>query len=705
MTIRGLAILVGVLLLTGCTAGSGRSDAPTTAGAITNIVVSGSGPSGIVTGGAAVNFVMAVTNNGPSAATNFNVFDNVGSGLTLTSITCVASGGAACPATVSVLTAIQQLPAGGTLTFKVAANVGQLVSGTVSNQLSVDVTTNPDHAADSFVATVTVVSADLSVAATPPPGPLPGGSGASFTATVTNNGPATSQNVSITNTLSAGVSAAGAITCAGAGGAVCPTSLGPTMVVPSIPVSGVLTLTIPFTVKPGTNGPVSDTVAVSATTDPRSGNNSATATVGAQSPDLSVSETGSAQVGAGSDAVFTAMVSNLSTSNASNVTVSYSLTGPVENAATVVTCTPSVGAACPATLGPVMTVPTLNASRSLTFKFTVPVLANAVGQGVIVNTVAASINGDPNLANNQASFTSTPINANNGPYELYAANGNKYLMTIDFDAGSYTITGNGQNLQASFSPDPAVGGYRVSDTTRFRLAPNLIVGGQDFGTGVLPYLAGRVFGTNVQQLGGIFGGVYDLMTLNIPVGGGPAVTHAGTAKASGNVMLICQSDTQVYVPQACPAASLHTFSLSVANNVYTGTDTSTQQTYTFQLAIIGATVSLLSAGTAADGSQQLRIGLPDSLFSSRITQGASTTNDWITMTVTPTSYSFTSVLGDSDSAVLAPIISHASAPFSMLVGNRATDAAQIFVMQSYPLSVAFGGFGGLASGLLQVTVP
>jgi hypothetical protein len=55
--------------------------------------------------------------------------------------------------------------------------------------------------------------------------------------------------------------------------------------------------------------------------------------------------------------------------------------------------------------------------------------------------------------------------------------------------------------------------------------------------------------------------------------------------------------------------------------------------------------------------------------------------------------------------VLAPIISHASAPFSMLVGNRATDAAQIFVMQSYPLSVAFGGFGGLASGLLQVTVP
>jgi hypothetical protein len=41
----------------------------------------------------------------------------------------------------------------------------------------------------------------------------------------------------------------------------------------------------------------------------------------------------------------------------------------------------------------------------------------------------------------------------------------------------------------------------------------------------------------------------------------------------------------------------------------------------------------------------------------------------------------------------------------MLVGNRVSDGAQIYVMQSYPLSVAFGGTGGPASGLLQVTIP
>jgi len=704
MTIRGLAILVGVLLLAACTADSGRADSSSTGGAVTNIVVSGSGPSGTITGGGTVNFTMSVTNNGPNAATNFNVFDNVGSGLTLTGITCAASGGAVCPATVGVLTAIPSLPAGGVLTFKVATTVGQLVNGTVSNQLSVDVTTNPNHAADSFFATATVVSADLSVSATPPSGPLAGGTAAAFTAVVTNNGPAVSDGISIANTLSPGLAAGGNITCVGTGGGICPTALGASMLVPSLAVNGVLTFTIPVTVKSGTTGPVSDTLAVSALSDPRIANNTATATVGSQSPDVTVTETGAPTVGAGSNAVFTAIVSNPSTSNASNVQVSYSLTGPAGNAATV-TCTPSAGTACPAALGPQMTIPTLNAGHSLTFKFTVAVPLAAAGQGSLVNTVTATVAGDPNAGNNQASFSTAAVNPNSGPYELYAANGMKYNMTIDFDANTYTITGNGPTVQETFTADVSGGGYTVTGAERFRLAPNLIVGGQDFGGGVIPYMAARVFGTSVTQLGGIFGGLYNLVTLNIPAGGGAAVTHTGTARASGNVLSICQSDTAVYVPQTCPTASLHTYALSVTNNVYTGTDTITHATYSFQLAIIGATVALLSADTAPDGSQQLRIGLPDSsAFAGRITQGSSTTHDWITMTLTSNSYSYTGELGSMDSATLQNI-NMGSGPFAMLVGNLASDGAPIYVMQSYPLSIAFGGFNGAASGLLQVTVP
>jgi hypothetical protein len=99
------------------------------------------------------------------------------------------------------------------------------------------------------------------------------------------------------------------------------------------------------------------------------------------------------------------------------------------------------------------------------------------------------------------------------------------------------------------------------------------------------------------------------------------------------------------------------------------------------------------------------IGLPDAaVLAGGVTQGSSTVGDWITLTLTSSSYALTGQLGAPDSAPLQAIANNAG-PFSMLVGNRVSDGAQIYVMQSYPLSVAFGGTGGAASGLLQVTIP
>lgn len=684
---------------------------------ITNVIVSGTGPAGTLVGGAPAVFVMTVTNNGPDATEAFNVYDNVGNGLALNGITCTASGGAACPATVGVLTAIPTLPSGGILTFTVDTTIGQNVNGTVSNELVADVKTNPTPTSDTFYATATVVTAALAVSGTAPTGSLPGGSSAAFTMVVTNNGPGTAENIAISNALSAGITASGTVTCVATGGATCPTTLGQTMTVASMPNAGVLTFTFPFTVNPGTSGAVTDTLTVSSTTDPR-GNQATTVGVGSGSSSVTVSVPAGTpnQVSVGSsgstNAVFTAVVSNAGPSAASNVSVSYALTGPAGTVATVA-CTPNAADACPATLGPSMVIPTLSVGRSETFTFTVPVTSSEVGKGPIINTVTVAAVGNSDTNPDVVPWAILPVNSANGTYQVFAADGNQYSMTVNIDALTYTITGSTLSAPISETFLPVNNGnYVVSGAEQFRVATDLIVGGQDFGNGVIPYLAARVFGSTLQQLNSTSGGQYDLVTLTIPAGGGAVTTAAGTARVSGNTLDICQQATAVSLTQACPSASLQSYILSIDGNVYTGTNTITTTTqFSFQEAISGATVALVSAnGVASDGSAQLIIGLPDSsALAGGTSQGPSTTGDlsasadWVTLNLTDDSYMTSGTLG-STTALLSRIAPN-SGPFSLLVGKRASDSAQIYVMQSSPLAIAFGGAGGAASGLLQITVP
>src|SRR5580698_4710592 len=108
MTIRGLTpILLAVLTLAGCAAGSGRQG--------TEIVVSGVGPTDQVQGGGNAVFVMTVKNAGPYNASNIKVVDNVGNQLKLISITCAPSGGATCPSAPTVEMQIPSLNNGGAL--------------------------------------------------------------------------------------------------------------------------------------------------------------------------------------------------------------------------------------------------------------------------------------------------------------------------------------------------------------------------------------------------------------------------------------------------------------------------------------------------------------------------------------------------------------------------------------------------------------
>ena len=283
----------------------------------------------------------------------------------------------------------------------------------------------------------------------------------------------------------------------------------------------------------------------------------------------------------------------------------------------------------------------------------------------------------------------------NGAYKAYAANGRIYDLTIDFDALAYTMTVDGAPVQKTFTA--GAGEYIVAGTQRLRTAADLVIGNHDFGTGLLPYIAAKRFGTTLVD------SAFNLATRNVAADGS-ATTHPGTARISGNVLSICQTNSSVYATQNCPVV-LTSYSLSVAGDIYTGVDTSSGAVITFRLARSGASIILLSALTAPDATQQLRVGLQESpglawgtLF------GPTNTGDWVTMVLDAANVSW-AVLGAStnDQAGLQRISN--TGPFGMMVGKRLTDSADIYVLQTVPLAITIGAFDDTANGTFQVAVP
>ena len=87
--------------------------------------------------------------------------------------------------------------------------------------------------------------------------------------------------------------------------------------------------------------------------------------------------------------------------------------------------------------------------------------------------------------------------ARNGTYTMVAANAREYALTVDFDAGAFSVSGNGVNQtgtftvsgdEYSFVPGDAPGATSVN-TTRFRYVNDTLVGTYATPDDVQPFIA------------------------------------------------------------------------------------------------------------------------------------------------------------------------------------------------------------------------
>ncbi|HEX6867388.1 MAG TPA: hypothetical protein VF119_01220, partial [Candidatus Limnocylindrales bacterium] len=287
-------------------------------------------PAGPVSAGDQIAFDIVVANLGDGAATGVNVNDDLpataGLDWSIASVTgttdgvsCLISGALGDES----LTCTDPSMAGGdSFTVRVVSGTTAASCAVIPNTASVSTT---NDGTDSDGASVTVLCPDVTVVKSADDSPINAGDTAAYTITVSNAGPGAAKGVTLSDPLPAGItwsedSAACSIdtapnpdvlTCsfgdlaAGASAVVHLTGLTDAADCHTLP----------------------NTATVAATNEPanKTGNNTSSATIVVECPDITVEKSGNGPISAGQTATFTIVLSNAGPGDASGVTLSDQL--------------------------------------------------------------------------------------------------------------------------------------------------------------------------------------------------------------------------------------------------------------------------------------------------------------------------------------------------------------------------------------------
>lgn len=398
---------------------------------VADMAVTGSGPSTLVAGGTAT-YSVTLTNNGPSAATGVVLTDAdpfvagvvvPGSG----SLTAAPGNPDSFTETVNPNsfneTAAGSIAAGNTdvFVFTIQFEATSPAGSTFTNSGSVTSTsTDPNSGNDSASVTTTIVPlADLAVTESGPT-TLPGGDTATYSVTLTNNGPEAATGVALTDAdpFVPGVVVPGSGSLTAAPGnpdtfsltvnanSFTETATGPI----ASGNSDIFSLTIQFEASSPRGSTFTNSASVTSTSsDPTPGNNSAAVTTTiVPSADLAVTESGPATITAGTTATYTISVTNDGPSDAQRVNLSDVLpTGLIRTSESQVSGSDAFTDSSSGN-SVVFTSGTVSAGNTDVFEVTVVAPSDLPDSTIETDTATvSSATADPNPGNNSAAVNST----------------------------------------------------------------------------------------------------------------------------------------------------------------------------------------------------------------------------------------------------------------------------------------------------------
>lgn len=289
----------------------------------------------------------------------------------------------------------------------------------------------------------------------------------------------------------------------------------------------------------------------------------------------------------------------------------------------------------------------------------------------------------------------------NGDYMVFAANGSRQKLHVDFDAKTYSVTdAAGDKTSGTFS----LGGHqwmftssRVTgtNTTGFIALKDTFVGAFPFAAAfsapvsykTVPFVATRAFVVSPDKLDG----TYDRARIELTSTGGESAIAQIQISGGGTVMKQC-NDLQIYRIENCPSGSVTTS--VVAADAEPGMWTLKDPTNgtllgRFSIANVEGDKVYLSAGVApVTSSQILSIGVPAaSSYAGFDSHGWATNGALNLSNVTPTKYTLLSTNAPmtTDLALVAP---SAGSPPGIRIGTATPDA--YFAMRSSKLELLIG---------------
>jgi uncharacterized repeat protein (TIGR01451 family) len=403
------------------------SNTSTSVQPVANLKVVKTGPSSVNAGGA-ISYIVRVSNAGPSRADGAVFADNLPVSLQGVTASCSnATGGAICPASVSVVgnavsAVIAALPVGGSVDFLVNATVVTGASGSITNTASVAPptgTTDPDVSDNSGTTNASVnLVADVSILKSGPSSFTPGAA-ISYQLLIRNAGPSQANGTSFNDVVPASITGITASCASALAGAVCPASVSVSSnvvsgLIATLPSGGSLVITINGTVAANATGTIANTATVTppnTVIDPDTTNNTSTAnTPVVPTADLSVLKTAPTSATPGNAISYQLTIRNAGPSSANGTTFSDAV--PTSIAAITASCANALGAAvCPASVSVVGnlvsgTIPTLPNGGSVVITINGTVSASASGSIANSATVTAPAGTtDPATGNNVSNAT------------------------------------------------------------------------------------------------------------------------------------------------------------------------------------------------------------------------------------------------------------------------------------------------------------
>jgi uncharacterized repeat protein (TIGR01451 family) len=455
-----------------------------------NLAVTNVGTPNPVVQGNNITYTVTVTNNGPGNATNVSLSETQPANTSFVSI-AVASGttGWACSGSTYSCN-IGSFPVGSSTTFTVVAAVGGAVpSGTViTDTATVTASTIDPNPSNNFATVTTIVAAsgqaDLGVTKTGTPNPVLAGNNITYTIVVTNSGPATSPNVTLTDTLPGNTTVVSITPPSTPTGWTCPAAaLGvQTCTNSSLAANTTSTFTLVLNVTAGTapKTAITNSVAISSssTTDPNSANNSASTTSFVASPtqaDVAILKTASPEpVDQGTNLTYTLQVTNNGPAVATGVTVTDILPSQVTYSSVSIA---SSQGSCTYTSATTTVSCTLNNMN--------------VGALVIITiNVNAATFSSSTTASNTATVTSTTTDPNSTNNSSTAISTIQAPTAVDLTSfRAFTRPGGGVLLEWKTSEESRNLGfhlYREDAQGRHQVNPSLIAGSALLMRGGLP---------------------------------------------------------------------------------------------------------------------------------------------------------------------------------------------------------------------------